>query len=190
MKVESTRFGTLEVSEEAIIRFEQGLLGFEGYRQYALIRHDPASPFSFLQSLDDPDLTFVVVDPLWLRPDYKVRVREADLAKIDLQPDDDLAVFAIVTVPKDAQEMTANLMAPLLINGRTRQAVQHVQSDGPYQIRHRIRDELARRERLQQAAREAAEAGAQPEQEEAPAPSPVGRNLLELQQEEPLQQVG
>ncbi len=135
-------------------------------------------------------MAFIVTDPLWLRPDYKVWVRDEDLDKIEAADDDAVAIYVIVTVPKDPQEMTVNLMAPLLINSRTRLGLQHVQVDVPYQIRHRIRDELARRERLQQAAREAAEAGAQPEQEEAPSPSPVGRNLLELQQEEPLQQVG
>lgn len=188
MRVESTRFGTIEVSAEDVIRFEQGLLGFEGYHEYVLIQQDPSSPFSFLQSLDDPDLTFVVVDPLWLRPDYRVRVREEDLARLDLQPEDDVTVLAIVTVPKDPKAMTANLMAPLLINGRTRQAMQHVQSDGPYQIRHRIQDELARRRRLEDAQSETGPAS-KPASGEPDSSAQKRNRPLELERE-PLQRVG
>lgn len=150
MKVTSTRFGEIEVGPDDVIHFSQGILGFEALRDYALIMQDRANPFFFMQSLDDPDLTFVVIDPLWVRPDYKVRVREEDLEKIDAQEDDAVAVYAIVTVPKDPQEMTVNLVAPLLINSRTRLGLQHVQSDAPYQIRHRIQDELARRRQLEQ----------------------------------------
>lgn len=159
MKVTSTRFGQIEVGPEEVVRFNHGILGFEERREYILIRQDPESPFCFLQSVDDPDLAFVVTDPLWLRPDYKVWVRDEDLAKIEATDGDAVAIYAIVTVPKDPQEMTVNLMAPLLINSRTRLGLQHVQVDSPYQVRHRVKDELERRRRLEeQAARDGAKA--------------------------------
>lgn len=152
MKVVSTRFGEINVEPGEVIYFHHGLLGFEERREYILIRQDPESPFCFLQSVDDPDLAFVVTDPLWLRPDYKVWVRDDDLAKIEASDGDAVAIYAIVTVPKDPQEMTVNLMAPLLINSRTRLGLQHVQVDSPYQVRHRVKDELERRRRLEEQA--------------------------------------
>ena len=170
MRFESTRFGVIEVDPGDVIHFKYGILGFEEYRNYALIRQDPSHPFCFLQSLDDPDLTFVVTDPLWLRPDYKVRVHEEDLEKIEVQEDDRVAVYSIVTVPKDPQEMTVNLMAPILVNTRTRLALQHVQSDVPYQIRHRVKDELERRRRLEQQAQATAQAQAGRTQDTQPVP--------------------
>jgi len=144
MEFQSTRFGVIEVAEDEIIHFPQGIPGFEECRRFTLIVASESSPFRFLQSLDDPDLTFVVTDPLWFRPDYRVRVRREDLEKIGAAGVDEVAVYVIVTVPQNPQDMTANLLAPLLINTRTREGVQHVQSDSPYQTRHRIRDELAR----------------------------------------------
>lgn len=148
MRFESTRFGVIEVAEDEIVHFCHGIPGFETCRKYVLMQGDGRSPFRFLQSLDDPHLTFVVTDPLWFRPDYRVGVRQADLDKIGVTAGDQVAVYVVVTVPSKPQEMTANLLAPILINTRTREAIQHVQSDGGYQTRHRILDELARCEKL------------------------------------------
>lgn len=156
MRFESTRFGVIEVGEDEVVHFRRGIPGFENFHRYVLLSTGGPSPFRFLQSLDDPDLTFVVTDPLWFRPDYRVRVRKEDLEQIGAAAEDEVAVYVIVTVPERPEEMTANLLAPILINTRTREAMQHVQSDVPYRIRHRIQDELARREQLE---REAAAAG-------------------------------
>jgi len=144
MKFESTRFGVIDVAEDEVVYFRHGIPGFEDCRRFTLIATDGSSPFRFLQSLDDPDLTFIVTEPLWFRPDYRVQVREEDLKKIGAGSAGDVAVYVVVTVPRNPEEMTANLLAPILINTRTREAMQHVQAEGPYRTRHRIRDELAR----------------------------------------------
>lgn len=161
MKVTSTRFGEIEVDPGEVVRFNHGILGFENCRDYVLIRQDSESPFCFLQSVEDPDLAFIVTDPLWLRPDYKVWVRDEDLDKIEAADDDAVAIYVIVTVPKDPQEMTVNLMAPLLINSRTRLGLQHVQVDVPYQVRHKVKDELERRQRLEEQAAKGKSPGAE-----------------------------
>lgn len=144
MKVKTARFGAIEVSEEAVLRFPRGLLAFESVREYVLLPHGEGSPFSFLQAISEPELAFVVTNPLWLRPDYRVDVYREDLEELDLKEDDPVSVLAIVTVPRDGGEITVNLLAPLVINQRSRLGKQIVQNESAYRTRHSLREELAR----------------------------------------------
>src|SRR5690606_26559692 len=75
MLVETARFGSIEVDEERIIHFAKGVPGFEHVRQFVLVTPNEESPFSILQSVDEPGLAFVVTSPLWFRPDYRVEAR-------------------------------------------------------------------------------------------------------------------
>lgn len=138
MEIDTARFGSIRVNESELIRFEQGILGFEGIRRYVLIPYKPGSPFMFLQAVDDPNLTFVVMDPLWMDPTYQVKVLEEDLAAIDLGEDEDASILVIVRLPKGGEPMTANLLAPLVINARNGAARQVVQQDAKHSIHTRI----------------------------------------------------
>ncbi len=144
VKIETARFGSIEVSEEQILQFPRGLLAFESVHEYVLLPHGEGSPFSFLQAVSEPELAFVVTSPLWLRPGYRVDVYREDLEELDLREDDPVSVLAIVTVPRDGGEITVNLLAPLVINQRSRLGKQIVQNESAYRTRHSLREELAR----------------------------------------------
>lgn len=148
LKCETTRFGQIEVDESEIITFPSGILGFEQARRYVLIERDQKSPFRYLQSLDDPDLTFVVAEPTSFRPDYRVTVWPDDVREIRLEREEDAVVCVIVRVPEELDEMTANLKAPLVINAKDRLGKQVVQVQDGYGVRHRIVDEIERAKRL------------------------------------------
>lgn len=137
--IETTRFGALEVLEDEILEFPSGILGFEEYKGYVILEIRKDGLFRCLQSTDDPDVAFIVIEPAVFWPDYQVQVEAEALA--ELGPIDnprDVAVYAIVTVPRDVTKMTANLQAPLMINGKTRRGKQVVLTDGKYSIRHPI----------------------------------------------------
>lgn len=138
MKIQTTRFGELEIDSKDMITFPRGILGFEGLTRYCLIRPESNLPFGYLQSLDDPDLTFVVVDPQSFWPDYRVEVEPPEVADLEISNPEDVAVLAIVTIPQDARKMTANLQGPLLINTANRKAKQVVLSGDRYTTRHRL----------------------------------------------------
>lgn len=146
MKVKTLRFGEIEIEESELLYFRYGILGFEHCHRYALIRGSAESPFSYLQSVEEPDLTFIVTSPMWFRPDYQVKLGPGTLEELGAAAMDDLAVYVIVTVPKDPVEMTVNLLAPLLICRTTHNAMQLVQIDVPYQTRHKLAEELERLE--------------------------------------------
>lgn len=138
MKVYTSRFGEIQVSEETVINFPSGILGFSDTQNYALLNTDDNSPLKWLQSLDDPSLAFVVTNPNLFKSDYKIDAYRKDLSEIDVQNAEDVLVLVIVTVPKDPAKMTANLKGPILINTKNRLAKQLVVDNNDLEIKYRL----------------------------------------------------
>ncbi len=130
MKCTSTRFGSFEVSEDSIVRFPSGLLGFPEQQRYVILDHDTEAPFKWLQSVDEPGLAFVLMDPATFHPDYHIEVPVDALAEIKEGQRDDLALVVILTIPSDDPgRITANLRGPLLISNTTKLGKQLVLSE-------------------------------------------------------------
>ena len=138
MKFDTTRFGQIEVKSEDIIIFPEGPLGFPDCNRFSFIDEERATPFRMLQSLDNPALAFVVIDPLVVRPDYHFNVTKEDLTQIKTTGTDDLVVYAIVTMSKDIRDVTVNLQGPLVINPEKRLGHQFVLVDTDYTTRETL----------------------------------------------------
>jgi flagellar assembly factor FliW len=146
MKVETSRFGTLDISDEEIVRFSEGLYGFENETEFTLLPFNPnvESPMEWMQSLTSTHLAFVVTDPYLYVPDYKLKLSEEDRKRIELEGDDLYLTRTIVTIPKNYSEMTANLIAPLVINKDKGIAKQFVLTNMDYDTRHYLLPEEVR----------------------------------------------
>ena len=127
---------------EKIIDFPKGLLGFEQFHKYVILQREDSEPFRWLQSLDDPNLAFVIVNPIFFFPNYKIKLHIKELADIGVTEDSDVETFVIVTIPRDISQMAANLQGPLLINTDRGLGKQVVFVNGPYTISHNVIDEL------------------------------------------------
>jgi len=126
----SSRFGMLEIDDDSILTFPSGLLGFPESRRYVILDHDTEAPFKWLQSLDEPALAFVIIDPDLLLADYHIQVPDDALAEVQGSEADELSTAVILTIPSDDPgRMTANLRGPLLMNQRTKLCKQLVLSD-------------------------------------------------------------
>ncbi len=148
MRFVSTRFGELEVADQDVVHFQKGILGFERLSKFALLPYREDSPFFLLHSIEEPDLCFVVTNPDWFRPDYKVEINEDDMRELAALGCEEISVFAIVTVPENPKDITANLLAPLLVNRKNGYAKQTVQRESVYRTRHLISEEIRRAEAL------------------------------------------
>ena len=138
MVIPSTRLGQLDVPDDLIIKFPAGLPGFKDETIFALVPHGNNSPFYFLQSAYDPDLTFLVVEPFSFFSDYEFELsdeNQRDLGVVDLSQ---VKVYSIATVKDKVEEMTANLIAPIIVNWETKTARQVVLEQVPYTTRHRL----------------------------------------------------
>lgn len=141
MKIATTRFGDIAIDPDRIVTFPRGFVGFPAWRRFVLLPHRDASPFWILQSVDEPDLAFVVIDPRDALPDYVARVPAAHLADVGIESDEDVeraVVLALVTLRGDPPTATANLKAPLVINPSRRLGVQVILDGSAYAIRHPI----------------------------------------------------
>lgn len=148
MLVKTERFGEVEVAEEAMFHFPEGILGFEELKRFVLIERSKGSAIYFLQAVDDPSLAFAVTDPNSFRPDYAPQLWEEDRLALEWEGGPNLKVLTILTVPEDVRELTANLMAPVILHTEKRLGRQVVQRHGEYSTRHRVLDELERAARL------------------------------------------
>ncbi len=120
---ETQRFGTIPVDEETIIVFPDGLLGFPASRRFVLLETAENGIFYWLQSLDDPSLAFVVIDPVLLVPDYKSRLDLPEWDREFFSPEgaSSLHAMAIVTFSDSGRTgATANLQGPLLVREKDR----------------------------------------------------------------------
>ena len=142
MQIMTKALGSIEVDERQVLFFPHGIIGFEQLKNYALI--DAAQqPFYWLQSLDEAEIAFVMIDPYVFRPDYSPDVAEEDMEELASEASEDIIVFAIVTIPENQDRMTANLQGPVLINRKTRRGRQSISLNWNWQLKHYILDELA-----------------------------------------------
>ena len=137
-KIYTKRFGEIEIEEEKIIYFPHGILGFPDTKRYIVLNHfnKPDVPFKWLQSVDNPDLAFVITDPMLFYPDYAPVINKQDLKELGLTKPSECGIITIVTIPHgDPEKMTANLQGPVILNLTTREAKQIVLTGEEYQVR-------------------------------------------------------
>jgi flagellar assembly factor FliW len=142
MKFDTTRFGQIDVKPEDMLIFPDGPLGFPDCTRFTFIDEERAAPFRMLQSLDNPALAFVVVDPLMARPDFQFDVTVDDLKLIKADNTDNLLVYAIVTMNRNIHEVTINLQGPLVINPLQKLGHQFVLIDTEYTTREKLLQNL------------------------------------------------
>lgn len=135
----NTRFGAVEFTNEDIVTLEGGLLGFPDSTRYLVLQHKEGSPFRWFQSIDQPSLAFLVVDPSTFVEGYTPTLSDEAAGTLGLEADTPLLVYTIATIPNGKpDEMTINLAGPIVINGATRVARQLVIEDPNCAIKHRV----------------------------------------------------
>ena len=115
MDVKTKNGNIVSVDDNHIFNFPEGLFGFELYHNYAIYESE-YSPFMWMQSLEDSNLAFLIVDPFLICKDYELDVDDKSLNKIQINSPADVIVMAIVTIPQAGGAVTANLQGPIIIN--------------------------------------------------------------------------
>ncbi len=137
MVLETKNLGTVEYTQEEIITFEKGILAFEDEKEYLVLRNQETE-FYYLQSISNPENTFIIVDLKDVMPSYDPEVdvdQLADLGNID----NNLCVFNMCTLKDSLEEMTVNLLGPVVINMDTKKGKQVVVAkDNGYTVKHKL----------------------------------------------------
>ena len=125
MKIQTTRFGEVDVPEENFLTFPLGLVGLPHYTRYVIFNEGEDGGYQWLQALDEPGLAFIIVPAELIQPDFQAHLPDETGCELELGKNDPGSVFVIVTIPKGKpEETTANLRGPIVVNYRTRKAKQ------------------------------------------------------------------
>ena len=155
-KITTTRFGEIEEAEGKILHFAAGLPAFEDEHEFIIVPYDEESPYVFLQSASTPDLAFLMTIPFIFFPDYEFRLEDDVLESLALENQEDLLLYTLLTIPgSDIREMTANLLAPIVINSRTNEGRQIVLDKSAYRTKHKLFHKQAKPEVREESEREA-----------------------------------
>ena len=141
MQIESTRFGKLEVRDDTVISFPDGLIGLPG-TSYALLAQTDRTPFYWLHSAEHADVAVPVTMPWLFFSAYEVRVPDEDAAKLSLGDSGSAEIFCVVRAASNIEDFTINLAGPVLVNAGRKVGRQIINGAGGYAVRQPLFSEV------------------------------------------------
>ncbi len=145
MLVRTKHFGEIELGEDKVIYFENGILGFEDFTRYTLLYDNDGEErpdISWLQSLDEPALAIPVVSPFLVKQDYNPEVDDELLKPLGDVTDENVVVLVSVTVPADVEKTSANMKAPFIINSDSKRGAQIIVENPGYEVKYYFYEQL------------------------------------------------
>ena len=136
MDIQTSRFGKIEIADDTVIDFPNGLYGLQQLHRYCLLQHDDTGEFFWLQSVEEPSIAMVVTDPFRYFPSYEVEIPDGAAEALETQSVEDVAIYTSVCVTQKPAGAFTNLLGPLVINHRTRVGMQLVLDGSRYTCRH------------------------------------------------------
>jgi flagellar assembly factor FliW len=134
MKKIQSRFGEIEYQEENLLHFPAGLIGFENLRAFIVMPNEKEGPLFWIQSVEDPQVAFILTDPTHFFLDYRVVPDQRERAKLQLDDEGECFILAVVTVHPD-RKITFNLSAPILFAPKSNRALQVILEGTKFQSR-------------------------------------------------------
>ncbi|MEG0642048.1 MAG: flagellar assembly protein FliW [Clostridium sp.] len=135
MKLKTKFFDEIEINENTILNFQNGIPGFEGYKQYALLDFEEKK-IKCLQCIDNVNICLILISPWDYNDTYEINISDDEINNLDIKDQKQVLVFNIVTVREN--KITANFVAPIIINVLNNKAMQIVLNNNNYNIREVI----------------------------------------------------
>lgn len=142
VKINTTRFGELEVDNKDIINLADGLLGFENLTKFFVVDPGDQTLILWLQSAEDAATAFPMIEPKIFKPDYSVKLLPQELNSLSLENLNNASIYTILTIPQNVKDMSANMKAPIVINNKTKVARQIVLQDSKLEVKYPMYTDL------------------------------------------------
>jgi flagellar assembly factor FliW len=136
MNIKTKYHGDIEVNEDGVLSFEQGIPGFVEEKKFVLLSLPENDWFHILQSVSTPQLGFVVTDPFLFTKEFDFELDQGSVETLGFTNEKDVKVLTILTMKETLLESTANLQAPIVINLANNKAKQVILNDSNYQTKH------------------------------------------------------
>ncbi|MGL4366915.1 MAG: flagellar assembly protein FliW [Brevinemataceae bacterium] len=128
----------MEILKDSVIVFQKPIFGFEHLKEFYLIPVEEPEQFVLLQSKEDPEISFMLTQPKLFLSDYVLDIDDKDVEILDIQDHNDVIDFAIITIPESIQDMTMNILGPIVINTKNMYAVQSISNCAHYTTKCRL----------------------------------------------------
>lgn len=137
MEINTRDFSIVEVQEDAIYEFDEGLYGFEDARNFAVFEKTfEGVSFLYLQCIDSIVPCFLVFEPWDLHPDYRPVLTKEDMDACQVDDIEDLIFLVIASVPESIKNLSINIKSPVVLNPKTRKARQVILQNPDYTVRY------------------------------------------------------
>ena len=133
--ISTTRFGEIEIHQDHLIEFRDGMIGFPKLKKYVLVESPSMPLILWLQAVGEPDIAFPLIEPWFFKRDYKANMTDADRHSLGYEDGDSTKIFVVLTIPEDMNNMTVNLKAPLVIDLAKASATQVILQDKGLEVR-------------------------------------------------------
>lgn len=148
MRIKTKAFGEIEIADDKLITFENGIIGFPNLKHFTLLHDEErgtSAGIRFLQSIEEPGFAMPVMDPLAVKPDYDPEVEDELLAGLGKLTEENLLVLVTATIPSDLTLMSVNLQGPIIINVEERKACQMIVEGDKYPVKFPVYEILQAR---------------------------------------------
>jgi len=143
MKLRTKHFGEIDYDSSLVINFDDGLPGFPDHKRFVmLLENAREDTFCWLQSVEDGQLAFALINIYNIKPDYNPLVNTEEVASLGNLGENNLLIYNVVVIPDDIKQMRANLRAPIVINPATKKGKQVILDNEDYQLKYKIFDEV------------------------------------------------
>lgn len=143
MLVKTRYFGEVDLDDEKILTFEDGIIGFENLKRFTLIYNnesEESSSITWLQSVDEPLVALPVISPFSVMENYNPIVEDEVLVPLGELNEENTIILLTLTLPSDIKKMTTNLKAPIVINAETKRGCQLIAENPEYVVKYNIYD--------------------------------------------------
>ena len=138
-KISSSRVGEIEFDDAYIVHFKDGIPAFEDEHEFVILPYEEESPYYFMQSLKSPELAFLLTIPFLFFQDYSFELDDQTIEELAITDNDKVHYYALITIPNGSiRYMTANLVAPIVLNAENMQAKQIILEKSNYTTKHRL----------------------------------------------------
>lgn len=138
MKITTKEFGDIQINNEDIIKFTRSIYGFEGNDKYVIFKDSPEDDIMYLQSIEDSNLHFVIVEPYAILPNYNPELTEDDILALNINKDEiiNLKYMLIAVITEELEKSVVNLKNPIVIDPKSRNAIQAILQNQDYPLRY------------------------------------------------------
>lgn len=136
LRIRTLSFGEIEIPEDKVFFFTEGIPGFPDHHRFAVLSFDDLKPFEYLQALDEPPVAFLVINPMLVFSEYSLNLSDSDLTDLVSGSPAELTVYAVATIPEDPRKATVNLFAPIVVSEKNRRGRQFLLHESGYSVKH------------------------------------------------------